>query len=76
MSTLATFQKNALQEVGVSLEEFHGYDIFNIRVWNRAEDGEMRPGKQGLALRLEQLPDLMDALAIVEKAVGLESETA
>lgn len=63
MSTpIATFRKNAKEEVRVSLDEFRGHRLVNIRVWFEADDGEMRPGKQGIALRIEMLPDLREAL--------------
>jgi hypothetical protein len=76
MSALASFRKNTREEVRVSLDEFNGYDLVNIRVWYQTEDGEVRPGKQGLAIRLEQLPELQAALATVEQALGRESEAA
>lgn len=58
----ATIRKNANEELRVSLDEFRGHRLVNLRVWFKAEDGEMRPGKQGVALRVELLPELMEAL--------------
>ena len=43
------------------------------RIWRVAN---LRPGKQGLAIRLEQLPELMLALAKVEQTIVRESEAA
>ncbi len=71
MSCLASFRKNAREEVHISLDEFNGHDLINIRVFYDAGNGDMRPGKQGLAIRLEQLPDLMEALAIVERSLSV-----
>jgi len=76
MSILASFPKNSLEEVRISLDNFNGHELLNIRVFYNAGDRDMRPGKKGLAIRLEQLPELMLALAKVEQAVGRKSEFA
>ena len=65
----AVFRKNATEEVRVSLEDFKGHRLVNIRVWFTGDDGEMRPGKQGLALRVEMLPAMLDALGKVASHV-------
>ena len=60
--TVAVIQKNAREELRVSVETFKGVPLVNLRVWFRNEEGEWRPGKQGVALRLELLPELAQAL--------------
>jgi hypothetical protein len=55
-------EKNAREEVRISLETFKGHDLVNLRVWFRAEDGSMRPGKAGLTLRVDKLKQLIEAL--------------
>lgn len=55
-------RKNAREEIRVSVDEFKGMDLLNIRVWFMGDDGEMRPGKQGVAVRLELAPDLAQAI--------------
>lgn len=62
MSIVASFPKNAREEVRVTLEQYNGHDVVNLRVWFQTEDGEWRPGKQGLALRQEKLPYLAAAI--------------
>ena len=59
---VASIRKNAREELRVSVETFKGVPLVNLRVWFQAEDGDMRPGKQGVALRLELLPELRQAL--------------
>jgi hypothetical protein len=59
---IAIIRKNKVEEVRVSIDEFHGHRLVNLRVWYNANNGEMRPGKQGLALRVDLLPELLDAL--------------
>ena len=68
MTDIACIQKNAREELRVSLENFRGHDIANLRVWYCADDGEMRPGKQGVALRRDLLPDLIEALKQADAA--------
>lgn len=63
---VASIRKNAREELRVSVETFKGVPLVNLRVWFQAEDGDMRPGKQGVALRVELLPDLRQALERAE----------
>jgi hypothetical protein len=62
-----TLRKNAREEVRVSVDEFKGMQLLNIRVWFAGEDGEMRPGKQGVAVRVELAPDLAQAIREVSR---------
>ena len=55
-------QKNAREEIRITRENFKGNDLVNVRVWYH-DGAEMRPGKQGLAFRVELLPQILDALA-------------
>jgi hypothetical protein len=57
--------KNAREEIRVSVDDYRGIALANIRTWYRDGD-EFRPGKQGLALRLELLPELIEALREVQ----------
>jgi hypothetical protein len=51
------------ERVRVSIEQFKGVDLINIRKWFEAEDGSLRPGKAGIALNVKHLPQLADAVA-------------
>jgi len=64
---VATIPKNSREELRVSLTEFKGYNLASLRVWFQAEDGSMRPGKAGLVIRVERLPDLIAALQRAEE---------
>ncbi len=59
---VAVLPKNAREEVRVTVDEFHGRRLFNVRVWFVGDDGIMRPGKQGIAVRLEMAADLAHAI--------------
>jgi hypothetical protein len=59
---VAKFEKNSREEVWVSLDDFRGRKIINIRVFYRSESGEWMPGKQGLAVGADRYRDLADAI--------------
>ncbi len=66
MALISQIPKNSREEYRVSRDDFRGNDLNNIRVYFISEDGEMRPGKQGLAFKAELLPDFIDALSQAE----------
>lgn len=68
MTHIATIRKNAREDLRVTLDEFRGHHLLNLRVWFDADENEQRPGKQGIAIRLDQLPSLRQALAEAEDA--------
>jgi hypothetical protein len=59
---VAQFEKNAKEEVRVSIDEFHGRKIINLRVYYRSESDQWLPGKQGLALAVDCYRDLAAAV--------------
>jgi hypothetical protein len=59
---IAEWQVNRGDRVRVSIEQFKGVDLINIRKWFEAEDGSLRPGKAGIALNVKHLPQLADAM--------------
>ncbi|EYD75011.1 hypothetical protein Rumeso_03435 [Rubellimicrobium mesophilum DSM 19309] len=44
---MISLRKNSREELRVSLDEFKGHRLLNLRVWFEGDDGQMRPGKQG-----------------------------
>lgn len=59
---IAIIRKNTREELRVTIDTFQGYELLNLRIWFEAEDGSMRPSKKGLALRMDLLPELREAL--------------
>jgi len=59
---IAKFEKNSREEVWVSVDDFRGRKIINIRVYYRSETGGWLPGKQGVALAVERYRDLAEAV--------------
>jgi Transcriptional Coactivator p15 (PC4) len=64
---------NRREKVRVSIEQFNGTWLINVRKWFEAEDGAMRPGKQGIALGIKNLPQLVDAM-IKAHSVATENQ--
>lgn len=61
---VAKFAKNTREEVRVSIDEFKGRKLINIRVWYMHPDTEaMLPGKQGMTLSVEKFDLLKTAIA-------------
>ncbi|MTH57884.1 transcriptional coactivator p15/PC4 family protein [Paracoccus litorisediminis] len=63
MTDLGIIPKNSREEIRITAEIFKGHAIINIRVWYSDDSDEMRPGKQGLAFRLELLPAVLETLS-------------
>jgi hypothetical protein len=68
MALITQIPKNSREEFRVSRDDFQGYDLINIRVFFVSKDGEMLPGKQGVAFKAELLPEFIDALRKAEVA--------
>lgn len=62
---MIVIEKNRSEEVRVTLDDFRGIILLNVRVWYQAEDGEMRPGKQGIALRPDRALEVAKAICTI-----------
>jgi Transcriptional Coactivator p15 (PC4) len=74
MTVVAKCEKNSHDEVWVSIDDFYGRKIINMRVYYRSETGQWLPGKQGIALSVHRYPDFAKAvlqLGEILKAEGL-----
>jgi hypothetical protein len=59
---IAEWPLNTRESARVSIEKYNGVWLINLRKWFEAESGEMRPGKQGIALGMRHLPQLAEAV--------------
>lgn len=59
---MIVFPRNSKEELRLTLDLYRGMQLINFRVWYRADDGEMRPGRQGVAFKREMLPEIIEAL--------------
>lgn len=65
-SVIAEFEKNSREVVRVSLTEYKGQELLDVRAYYQSA-GEWKPGK-GLALRRSLVTPLRKALQAAEKA--------
>ncbi len=76
---VAQFEKNSKEEVRVSIDDFRGTKLINIRVFYRSPSGEWLPGKQGVAMKVDCYRDLASAILQLGEALqeeGLLPKTA
>ncbi len=67
---VAEIRKNNREVIRVALKEYEGRDICSVRVWYEAEDGTMRPGKDGLAFKVELLPEIAEAVSAAVRSLA------
>jgi Transcriptional Coactivator p15 (PC4) len=60
---IAEWPINRREHARVSIENYRGTWLCDIRKWFETADGERRPGLQGIALNVAQLPQLARAIA-------------
>jgi hypothetical protein len=65
---VATFPKNATQEVRAQLGEYRGHPTASLWVFVATRDGETIPTKYGLSLGVESLPALEEAVQKLRRA--------
>jgi len=66
--TVHQFAKNATEEVRVSLTEFKGHKLIDLRIYYEPEDGgDRKPTKKGITIDVSLYPELKRALLRVEK---------
>lgn len=62
LTIVAEWPKNDRENVRVALDEFNGHPVVSARLWFKGEDGNLRPGKTGIAIGVRHLPALARAL--------------
>ena len=61
--TVADIRKNEGERIRVTLDEFHGVPIVDVRQWYFSrDDAEPRPTKKGLSVAIRHLPALAKAM--------------
>lgn len=61
---IAEIEKNSREVVRISIDEFKGHRLIDIRVFAAwGDDDILKPTKKGVSLKIERLPDLIDALS-------------
>jgi hypothetical protein len=70
---IAEFPKNGRETVRVAVGIFNGHRLCNVRSWVPSHDGQLIPTKSGIALRVDVLPRLVEAL---QEAIASEQNAS
>jgi hypothetical protein len=71
------FAKNSREEVRASLTTFHGRRLADVRVYVADADDVDHPTRKGIAVRVEDLPKLLEAVqALIEAEHAERTERA
>jgi hypothetical protein len=65
---IAKFWKNRgrCESVHVTLSQYEGRSLINVRVYSTGTDGIDRPTVKGIAMAIDKLPDLAQAMTKAE----------
>jgi hypothetical protein len=65
--TVKTFVKNKFQEIRVSITEYQGNDLIDIRTWTLPKGAEeMVPTSKGVSINVKLYPELKEAVNALE----------
>jgi len=62
----ADTSRGATSQLQVRVREYRGHRFVDVRLFWRGDDGELRPGKKGIALRRGELAKVRAALEQAE----------
>ena len=60
---IGEFEKNSKDTLRISLNQFNGIDLISIRVFYRDKDGQLKPGKDGFSIKVDQFKQFAMLLA-------------
>lgn len=60
---IAAWPRDARETLNLTLDEYRGARLVDVRGWHPAADGQMTPAASGLTLDVRHLPRLADAIA-------------
>lgn len=66
---IAQFEKNATEVVRLSLTEYRGHKLVDIRVYYSDDEGQFRPTKKGVSLAVGLYADFQRAVHALEKVL-------
>lgn len=61
------FEKNSRETVRLIHKIWNAQDLIDLRVYYKAENGELKPTQKGLCLRVEHLPELKKTIEAMVK---------
>jgi hypothetical protein len=65
--TVAEWPRNSRETMRVRLDTFQGRFIIDCRAWFVGQDGELKPGRNGMTLAVRHLPALASAFDMAMK---------
>jgi len=74
---IAQFHKNSVEVIKVHLQTWKTQRYMDIRIWrpaNSAESDSVQPTKKGITLKIELLPELIEALEKAEKFLKVKKK--
>jgi len=66
---IVQFEKNATEVVRVSLTEYRGHKLVDLRVYYSDDEGQYRPTKKGVSLAVGLYADFKRAMQALEKVL-------
>lgn len=76
---LARLDKNSAEEIEFHLEEYHGQQYLDIRIWVKGEPsapGSEQPTKKGIRFNVELLGEFIQALQRINAGLTFEQDQA
>ena len=70
--TIAQFTKSTTEEIRVSISEFRGRHLIDIRTFYLDQDEEYKPTKKGVSIAVELYPEFKEAMRKLEEALKEE----
>jgi len=56
------FEKNKSEKIRVTPKRFQEYDIIDIRIFAQDQEGNLVPTRKGIALNVDQIPELIKGI--------------
>lgn len=56
------------ERLRVTVDEYRGRTLIDLRIWYCTESGEWKPGRAGVSLRPEQVSEVLQALRLAVQA--------
>ncbi len=65
-------EKNSREKIRISLSEFKGKKLIDMRIWYVDKEGEYKPSKKGLSISIDKYDELKNAILKLEDMIGIE----
>lgn len=66
---ITQFEKNATEVIRVSLTEYRGRKLIDVRVYYSDDEGQYRPTKKGVSVSVDRYIDFKRAMLTLEKVL-------